>query len=332
MTAARRAVDPDKVAVQKAAARTALQVAAVSAGLVIGILGLAVVYVVDQSRPTELLERPAPGEQKIYVDAHNLLFALVVIGALAILMVGAASWLISRRSTTPLGRALRLQRAFVADASHELRTPLTVLDTRLQILQRKLERGEPHEATLDALRDDTRSMIDVVTDLLLVAEASVTGLRNDTQHGSDVRPVLLRAASDIGVLAAERDIAVHADAVTEARVGLSESSLRRCLVVLLDNAVAHSPSGGSVAASVATDRGRVVVRVTDSGPGIRGIEPSRVFERFARGSDADRWNRAGFGIGLALVRDLAGGHGGRVSVESTSAGGTTMRLELPVLH
>ncbi|MGT2426682.1 histidine kinase dimerization/phospho-acceptor domain-containing protein [Amnibacterium kyonggiense] len=160
-----------------AALRTAWQVAAVSTALVLGILGLAALFVVDQSRPTELLEKPVPGETKIYVDADEVLVALVVLGVVAVVVVGFASWAISRRAVRPLGSALRMQRAFVADASHELRTPLTVLDTRLQILTRRLERGEPYAETLRAVQRDTRTMIELVTDLLLVAEASATEQR-----------------------------------------------------------------------------------------------------------------------------------------------------------
>jgi signal transduction histidine kinase len=311
--------------VRSAALRTALQVAAVSAGLVLGIIGLAALFILDQSRPSELLEKPAPGEDKIYVDANEVLIALVVLGVLAIVVVGVSSWIISRRAVAPLGSALRMQRAFVADASHELRTPLTVLDTRLQVLSRKLDREEPYGETLDAVRRDTRIMIELVTDLLLVAEASATEARDE---GCDLRPVVLAAVQDLRVLAAERELRIEVDVENEARVAVSETSLRRSLVVLIDNALTHSPDAGTVRVTAGVERGRAVIRVRDEGAGITGVDPEQMFERFAHGPDEGR--RRGFGIGLSLVRDLAVRHGGRVVVESTSEHGTAMRLELPV--
>lgn len=283
----------------------------------------------DQSRPTELLEKPKPGETKIYVDANEVLVALVVLGVLAVVVVGVASWVISRRAVAPLGSALRMQRAFVADASHELRTPLTVLETRLQILSRKLERTEPYAETLAAVRRDTRIMIDLVTDLLLVAEASATDT-GGAESGCDLRPVVLSSVRDLQVLAAERGLTIAVDVENEARVGLSETSLRRSLVVLIDNALTHSPEGATVRVAAGVDRGRAVVRVGDEGAGITGIDVDQIFERFAHGPSDGR--RRGFGIGLSLVRDLAVRHGGRVVVESTSGSGTTMRLELPILR
>jgi signal transduction histidine kinase len=297
---------------------------------VLGILGLAALFVLDQSRPTELLEKPAPGETKIYVDAHEVLIALVVLGVLAIVVVGVASWVISRRAVAPLGSALRMQRAFVADASHELRTPLTVLDTRLQVLSRKLERHEPFDDTLAAARRDTRIMIDLVTDLLLVAESSATDSRSTADAGCDLRPTVLSGVRDLQVLAAERGLTMAVSVENEARVGLSEQSLRRALVVLIDNALAHSPDGGTVHVTAGVDRGRAVVRVADEGVGVRGIAVEQIFERFAHGPATGQ--RRGFGIGLSLVRDLAVRHGGRVIVESTSDAGTVMRLELPIVR
>lgn len=310
-----------------AALRTAWQVAAVSAAVVLGILGLAVLFILDQSRPSELLEKPKPGESKIYVDANEVLLALIVLGALAIIVVGIASWIISRRAVAPLGSALRMQRAFVADASHELRTPLTVLDTRLQVLARRLERSEPFDDTLAAARRDTGVMIDLVTDLLLVAEASATDA-HDADTGSDLRPTVLSGVRDLQVLAGERGLTIAVSVENEARVGLSGPSLRRALVVLIDNALTHSPEGGTVTVTAGVDRGRAVVRVRDEGPGVVGIDVDQIFERFAHGATTGQ--RRGFGIGLSLVRDLAVRHGGRVVVESTGSSGTVMRLELPI--
>jgi signal transduction histidine kinase len=313
-----------------AALRTAWQVAAVSTAVVLGILGLAVLFIIDQSRPRELLERPKPGQAKIYVDANEVLVALVVLGVLAVVVVGVASWAISRRAVAPLGSALRMQRAFVADASHELRTPLAVLDTRLQVLSRKLERDEPYADTLEAARRDTRIMIEIVTDLLLVADASATEADGGPDAGCDLRPTVLSSVRDLQVLASERGLTIAVSVENEARVGLSQTSLRRALVVLIDNALGHSPEGGTVTVTAGVDRGRAVVRVGDEGDGVRGIEVDQIFERFAHGASTGQ--RRGFGIGLSLVRDLAVRHGGRVAVESTSDAGTVLRLELPVLR
>ena len=324
-------IDSDAAAVRAAARQTAWRVVAVSTGLVVVIIGLAVAFILQQSRPTELLEKPAPGEEKIYIDANQMLVALVVLGLIAIVLVGLSSLAIARRAVTPLGSALRMQRSFVADASHELRTPLTVLDSRLQVLGRRLERGEPYAEALGSARADTRAMIDLVTDLLLVAESSANELRPGVRSGSDIRGVVHSVVSDMRMLAEQRRIEVAADVRGEARLTINEVGLRRCLVVLLDNAIAHAPDGTTVRVGTSLERGRVAIRVADQGSGIRDLAPDQVFDRFAHAAGtAGVTQRRSFGLGLALVRDLAARNGGRVEVERTGPDGTVMRLELPV--
>jgi K+-sensing histidine kinase KdpD len=113
-------------------------------------------------------------------------------------------------------------------------------------------------------------------------------------------------------------------------VPLPAVTLVRLVIALVDNAVQHSPAGTSVIVSAGVEEGAAAVRVTDRGSGIHGIAPDAVFERFARSSENGR--RRGFGLGLSLVRDVAVGAGGTVSVESTSSAGTTFLLRLPVVR
>jgi K+-sensing histidine kinase KdpD len=113
---------------------------------------------------------------------------------------------------------------------------------------------------------------------------------------------------------------------------IPDASLHRALVALIDNAVKHSPADATVVVATTTDRGRVIISVTDQGPGIRGIDPERVFDRFARSSEAVDGGgtaRTGFGIGLSLVQDTVGRFGGTVDVTETSADGTTITMRLP---
>ncbi len=223
-----------------------------------------------------------------------------------------------------------MQRSFVADASHELRTPLTVLSSRLQVLGRRLDRGEPYRDVLDAARSDTNHMIETVTDLLLVAEAAATAGRPDT-GGSDARSGIRAAVESLRPLADERGVRIDVDVDADARLTIGDVGFRRCVVVLLDNAITHSPAGAPVVVRSRIGHGRAVIRVIDAGGGIVGIDPATVFDRFAHGGAATgRTERRSFGVGLALARDLAVQQGGRVLVERTGPDGTTMLLELPL--
>jgi signal transduction histidine kinase len=320
--------DVDSSAVRRASRVVGLQITIASGALVIAAIGVAFFFILDQLRPSELAEKPRPGEHKIYIDTTEAMIAFIVIGVLAVAVAGVASLIITRRAVGPLGRALRIQRAFVQDASHELRTPLAVLDARLQILQRGLASDDPSSPIVAELRTDTRTLIDIVNDLLLAA---------DTDHGApqQATPVIAtvgRAIDGMRVLAQPRGIQVQFRADTDPSVAVPAASLQRCVTALVDNALTHTPDRSTIAVAVRTQSRTVSLTVTDQGPGIQGIDPQRIFDRFARAPHpgTDRGGRPSFGLGLALVREIAVRYGGTVDVAHTSESGTQLELTLPL--
>jgi signal transduction histidine kinase len=104
------------------------------------------------------------------------------------------------------------------------------------------------------------------------------------------------------------------------------------VLILVDNAVKHSTSGGSVALRLSLDRARraAVLAVTDQGPGVPTSERERIFEPFAQASESSR-RSDGVGLGLAIARQLARRQGGDVTVDPSSTRGTTFRLTLPLV-
>jgi two-component system, OmpR family, sensor kinase len=319
--------DPDRRAYRRSALRIGLRVAVVSAALVFAVIVLVVVYVLWQLTPAQQLERHGPEDVRVYLDTFDLLIAVLVVGAGAVVLAGAATWLIAGRAVRPLAEAFRLQRTFVADASHELRTPLTVLSARVQQLQAILPASAPERAIADALRDDTRALVDVVEDLLATAAG-----RSDERAEARLDGALAAAAGDTAVLARDRDVHLVVTPA-EALVRVTPTQLRRCLVALIDNALGHSPTGGAVWVENEVVGERVVIRVRDEGDGITGIAPRRVFDRFAHGtpSGPGGQTRTSNGIGLALVRDIAVRVGGDVVVERTGRTGTVFALTLPLV-
>ncbi|UAJ79280.1 HAMP domain-containing histidine kinase [Leifsonia sp. ZF2019] len=317
--------DPELQEVRRASRMVGLQLAIASGALVVVAIGVAFLFVLDQLRPAEVDEPPKPGEHKIYIDTVEAMVALIVVGVLAVGIAGAVSMVATRRAVRPLGRALQLQRDFVADASHELRTPLAVLDARLQVLQRGLAPDDPSAPAVAELREDARTMIDVVNDLLLAADPE----REAAVAPAPMRDPVARAVESLAVLAGDAGVELVLEA-DDVRTTVPPASLQRCATALVDNALAHSPSGGRVTVTIAHEGSDALLAVADQGSGIAGIDPTRIFDRFARAQPAaPRRSGAGFGIGLALVREIAARHGGSVAVDSTGPSGTVLVLRLP---
>jgi signal transduction histidine kinase len=240
--------------------------------------------------------------------------------------------LLGRRAVRPLADALELQRTFVADASHELRTPLTLLSTRAQVLDHAVQRSE----LSDQVRTDSAGVVsdvqrlgDVLEDLLLAA---------DPAGQQPVDPVnvadLVRAAADSAQAHAERagvTLTAHADSRTDpaaTRVLGAAVALRRAVLALVDNAIDHTPAGGTVTVTVQRRRSEVVVLVSDTGPGIDPAAAKQILRRFHSGGQ--RSGRAHYGLGLALSHDVANRHGGQLRLIDSPTG-ATFALSLPAL-
>ncbi|AMM21234.1 hypothetical protein AX769_15195 [Frondihabitans sp. PAMC 28766] len=331
--------DQDALATRAASRSIGWQIMLASAVLVLGIVVIAIVFLLHQAQPREQIDNDHSTGPHVYVDSTDVLQALVILGIGAVVFAGLVSWIIARRAVKPLGTALRLQHQFVADASHELRTPLAVLDARLQVLERRLGAVSPPDrdatmATVAELRADSKALVDIVNDLLLAAGGPVT-----TSGAVEALPIVEEAVASLTILSSERGVTLDFEAQDATRLSVPPTSLRRCVIALVDNAIGHSPRGGTVRITAGAHGPRFVLSVADEGPGITGIEPNRVFERFAHSDPSMTADdepgsalpmRPSFGIGLALVKDIADRQGGNVRVDSTSTEGTTMVLELPV--
>jgi two-component system OmpR family sensor kinase len=257
-------------------------------------------------------------------ERHRLLWALLLAGlGAAVIAFGLGRWL-GHRAVAAWDEALVRQRRFVADASHELRTPLSRLALRADLLQRELARVDPPipagaAGDLTLLRHEARGLGDIVQDLLHAADLEASPNSGEL---TDLVAVVREVVQRNEILATERRLTLRCTAVDVPPVRGAAASLRRVVDALVDNALRHASS--TVAVRVEPDGEGVRVAVDDDGPGLSLDDADRVFDRFARGEGSTR----GFGIGLALVREVVERHGGRVGVEPVDAG-TRFVVHLP---
>jgi two-component system, OmpR family, sensor kinase len=310
-------------AVRRASRLVNWQITAAALVLVAVIVVASILFIDVQAQPRELIEVPRPGEQKIYIDSREAIAALIAVGVLGIAFAAVISWIVARRAVRPLGNALRVQQQFVSDASHELRTPLAVLDARLQLLQRDDSNPATSRAVTE-LRSDVSGLVAIVNDLLVTAEVD----RDTDLESIALRPLVAEALDSLRLLAEQEQVTLGFEVDDGVAVRGQATSLRRCIVALVDNAITHSPVNGKVLVTATLIKRTVRLEVRDHGSGIQGIDANRVFDRFAHSVPNDG-SKPGFGIGLALVRDVANRYGGQVEVAETSAEGTTIRLSLP---
>ncbi|HKU04413.1 MAG TPA: HAMP domain-containing sensor histidine kinase [Arthrobacter sp.] len=317
--------DPDRDTLRRASLKVALRISAGVAVLVLVLLAAATVFLMNKLAHPSLPTSPA----YTYLDSRDLIEGMILAGLAGIVLAGVVGWVSARSAIRPLGDALARQRRFVQDASHELRTPLAILDTRVQLAQRKAEPGSEPAQALARIREDTATLTGIVNELLLAATASAPAGAGSFA-AADVGAVAGSVSDSLQDLARQQGVSVEFTGGGPVMVRVDPGPLRRAVLALADNALAHTPSGGRVAISCSAEGSRAVILVSDTGSGITGVDPGRIFDRFVRAPGLDRAGRRSFGIGLALVRDIATAAGGTVEVARTGPRGTTMRLALPL--
>jgi len=229
-----------------------------------------------------------------------------------------------------LDAALRAERSFTEDAAHELRTPVTVL--RGEIEHAKEEPGTPMQVrdALDRALEQADGMADLVEALLLLRLESQP---DPSKHAELRQPVnLCDLVRDLAWDVRERfpdrakdfEILAGDELLVPGHATLLTSAIRN----LISNALKFTSPGLRIRISVQRKDGVALVIVEDAGQGIASADRERVFDPFFRGAEA-RAGQSGFGLGLPILKRVAGVHGGEILLSRSTLGGARFELLLP---
>jgi len=252
---------------------------------------------------------------------------LIGIPIVLLLAAGGGIYLASV-SLRPIAEALRIQRQFTADASHELRTPVSVVRAAADVMLSRDHRDEAeYREALAIVGSQARRMSRLVEDMLVLARADAGGypLRLVDLYLDEVIGECCRA---VGVLATERGVTLQSCVIPEVPFRGDEDLLRQLVLNVIQNAVQHTPAGGSVSIDIEQDAVAVKLRVTDAGAGVPPGDEQRIFDRFVQLDPARRGQ--GTGLGLPIARWIAEAHRGTLVLERSGAGGSTFCVSLPL--
>jgi signal transduction histidine kinase len=241
------------------------------------------------------------------------------------------------RALTRMQEELRRQeaarRAFVSTASHELRTPLTMLQGTMELLEEDIRSGRLDEE--DALRQVAiaRAQLDRLSALsgelldLSRLDAAVPLRSEPVELGEIVRAIV----AEFELRARERSTSIVAILPEASCWGRGDpDAVARVVRILLDNALRYGPPGAPVCVEAHVSGIYAAITVADEGRGIPEEERDRIFERFHRGAAAG--SSGGFGLGLAIGRELARRMGGELEVVGDGSDGTRFALTLHAAH
>lgn len=226
----------------------------------------------------------------------------------------------------------RSRRDLVLNVSHELRNPLATIRAHIDTLRgdgAEEPAEEDRKRYLDVLHRETDRLASLVDELLTLASADggrlqlalapVNAAEIATQVHDAMAPLAWR----------ERHIQLLCSAEGAPTVMADRGRLAQVLMNLVRNAITHTPEGGLVAIEVKPiEAGPVEVVVSDTGPGIEPEDTERIFERFYRGDASRSRATGGFGLGLAIAREMVDAMGGRISVASSPGQGSRFTVTL----
>ncbi|TFH35030.1 MAG: histidine kinase [Anaerolineales bacterium] len=269
------------------------------------------------------LGRPLADQQRLL---NQLTLAMTGMGGLILLILSFGSWWLAGRSISPAEEAWGKQQTFIANAGHELRTPLTLIRANTEVSLRNTPENDANHSRLKDVLQETVHMGKLVEDLLLLSrlDSGVVKLQMESIELESLLPALIRQSQ---ALAAEHGVTLTLGA-SHGRLQADATRLRQVLLILLDNALAHTPPEGEIRFGSVVEGNHVRLSVTDSGVGIRKEHLEHVFERFYQ---VERNGRSSSGLGLSIAKGLTEAMGGQLELVSSDGAGTTARMTFTAL-
>jgi signal transduction histidine kinase len=257
----------------------------------------------------------------------QLLLGLVGLGGLGVLVVGLGSWWLAGRSLIPAQRAWDRQQTFIANASHELRAPLTLLRASAEVARRGIDDQDSRHELLGDILTETDHMNRLVDDLLLLSRLDAGRLQLDRQP-VNLAELLDDLAREMGRVAAEGGVTI--EVIHVQGVALADPiRLRQVLLIVLDNALRHTPKSGTIHLEARAHERMIQIQVNDTGSGIPAQHLPHIFDRFYRGEGDRSQPSHGSGLGLAIAKGLVEAMQGDITINSQSERGTQVTIQLP---
>jgi signal transduction histidine kinase len=265
-------------------------------------------------------------------EKRRLFVSMLVVAAFGLAGTALVGWAVTRRAMQPICDTFEHERRFLAEASHQLRTPLAVLRSSAEVLEREghvTSKGRPLVDDIVAEADRMGLIVDELHALAMLQAAP-----RPAAEPIEVAGLVGDAAERGRALGRSKGVTVEADTAAlgpvaargEVFIRGSRRALDELLLILIENAIRHSPKHGTVRLAAGVTGSRVEIAVDDQGPGIPTADRARIFEPFARLAD----DTGGSGLGLAIAREIVAQHGGRIEAADSPAGGARLRIELPL--
>jgi len=263
-------------------------------------------------------------------DLLNTLLVILIIGwVLGSVLSVVAGFILAERALIPIKNAWQKQQEFVSDASHEIRTPLTVIQSRLELLLREPNATIEEKAQdFSILLKENRRLSKLVSSLLTLARSDSGQIQLSKKIFSlnELLEEIMDHFSEV-VTFQNKDISLIIKN-TYFYFG-DQERIHQLLVILIDNAMKFTKENDVIQISCEQVKNNFVLKVQDSGIGIKEDNMDRIFDRFFQ-EDESRTSNSGIGLGLSIAKWIVEEHSGKIKVQSKQGQGTMFEITLPI--
>lgn len=257
---------------------------------------------------------------------RSLFITLLIFWALAMII----AYVLSRSSMRPILVSWKKQREFSADAAHELRTPITVIQNQMEyLLTKPKQRILDEAASISTTLDEVNQMQTLIKRLLMLSRGDANIIQIQPKS-VDLKDWIKRTFNIYQPLAENQHKTLQKNILASGQVIFDPDLMHQALVILLDNALKYTPTGGSIDVLIKRLHGRLIISVSDTGPGIPDKDKRNIFERFYRVDQSRNTKTGGNGLGLAIAKFIVQQHNGKIEVRDNYPHGAVFQISIPI--
>ena len=245
-------------------------------------------------------------------------------------ITGIVGWLLAGFAMRPVKLSYEQLQRFTADASHELRAPVAAILSNAQVgLLAPIDDTVQPRQRLQNIVTQGKYISDLITNLLFLARHQGK-LNPQDVNKTDIVEFLNSLGDQYQNLAIEKGLEFELDIpIASKAITCDRNLLQQAISNLLDNAIKYSSAGDTVGLKLEVKSRRIFITVEDTGEGIPEADLTHIFDRFYRVDKARTRQKGGFGLGLAITKQIIQAHNGKIAVNSEVGKGTTFQVCLP---